>query len=85
MNSNRTTVGLVAVILGLLGFGWIGIHKFMMGYQRQAVIMIVSSILTCGIAACVWTIVSIIEGIIYLTKTDAEFDRVYSGGNQPWF
>jgi hypothetical protein len=47
--------------------------------------MIVATLLTCGIAGVVFTIISIVEGIIYLTKSDAQFDMEYSGGNKPWF
>ena len=35
--------------------------------------MLLSTILTCGIAGCVMHLVGLIEGIIYLTKTDEEF------------
>ena len=85
MSTNRQTAGIIALVLGILGFGWIGVHKFMMGYNKYGIIMIVATLLTCGIAGVVFTIISIVEGIIYLTKSDAQFDMEYSGGNKPWF
>ncbi len=30
-------------------------------------------------------VVGIIEGVIYITKSDEDFDRIYVQGNQPWF
>jgi hypothetical protein len=47
--------------------------------------MLLVSILTCGIGAIPMGIIGFIEGIIYLTKSDEEFNRVYSTGNKGWF
>lgn len=84
-NTNKTTAGLIALILGLLGFGWLGIHKFVMGYNKQGVIYLLISALTCGIGAAVMTIISIVEGVVYLTKSDADFHRDYVIGRKEWF
>lgn len=40
---------------------------------------------TCGVGASIMGIVGLIEGIIYLTKTDAEFEAMYVTGRKPWF
>lgn len=55
-----------AGILGIL-LGWLGVHKFILGYTTEGILMIVFSIFTCGIAG---SLIGLIEGIIYLTKTD---------------
>jgi hypothetical protein len=39
----------------------------------------------CGIPTLAVAIVGLIEGITYLTKTDAEFERIYMIGRKPWF
>ena len=39
------------------------------------------TVLTCGFMK----IVAIVEGIIYLTKTDAEFVQTYQIGTKEWF
>ncbi len=39
----------------------------------------------CGIPTLVVAIVGLIEGITYLTNTDAEFERIYMTGRKPWF
>jgi hypothetical protein len=47
--------------------------------------MLLSTILTCGIAAGVFHVVGLIEGILYLTKNDEEFYRTYIVGRKEWF
>jgi len=71
---------LLAIFLGCLG-----IHKFIMGYSKEGIIMLLVSILSCGIAAGVMAIIGLIEGIIYLTKSDEEFIKTYIEGKKGWF
>ena len=71
---------LLAGILGIL-FGSLGIHKFVLGYNKEGIIQIVISFVTCGAAG----IIGFIEGIIYLTKSDDDFYNTYQVGKRPWF
>ena len=71
---------IVAGVLALL-IGSLGIHKFILGYTKEGIIQIVISVVTCGIAG----IIPFIEGIIYLTKSDADFYNTYQVGRRPWF
>ena len=71
---------LLCGILGIL-FGYLGIHKFILGYTKEGIIQIIVSIVTCGIGG----IIGFIEGIIYLTKSDEEFYQTYQVGRKPWF
>jgi len=73
----KLVAGLLAIFLGSLA-----IHKFYLGYKKEAIIHLVISILTCTFAG--W-IIGLIEGIIYLTKSDAEFVATYVTGRKPWF
>lgn len=83
------------VLAGLLGIflGWAGVHKFILGYQKEGIIMLVGSVigfvLTClGIGVLIiWamSIIGLIEGIIYLTKSDNDFYEIYQKGRRPWF
>jgi hypothetical protein len=41
--------------------------------------------LTCGILGLVTHIIGIIEGIVYLTKSDQDFVRIYVDGRREWF
>ena len=70
---DRTTAGILAILLG----GW-GVHKFYMGNTTTALIHI---LLCCGGL----NIIGIIEGIIYLTKTDDEFHQLYVVEKKQWF
>jgi TM2 domain-containing membrane protein YozV len=78
----------LAGILGIL-FGALGIHKFILGYTKEGVIMLAVTIIigffTCGIGASAMGIIGLIEGIIYLTKSDEEFYNTYQVGKKPWF
>ncbi|TBL77334.1 TM2 domain-containing protein [Paenibacillus thalictri] len=64
---SRVTAGVLAILLG--GFG---IHKFYLGKIGIGIVYL----LFC------WTgipsIIGLIEGILYLTKTDSEFQQKYA-------
>jgi TM2 domain-containing membrane protein YozV len=78
--SNKIPAGVCGILLGALG-----VHKFILGYTGAGLTMLLVSILTCGIAAGVMHIIGLIEGIIYLTKSDDEFVRTYVDGRKEWF
>lgn len=63
---------IVAGVCALL-IGGIGVHKFILGYNKEGIIQIILSIISCGILG----IIPFIEGIIYLTKSDNEFYQTY--------
>jgi TM2 domain-containing membrane protein YozV len=71
---------ITAGILGIL-VGGLGIHKFVLGYTNEGIIQIVISVFTCGAGG----IIGLIEGIIYLTKSDEEFVRTYIQNKKGWF
>ncbi len=78
--SNKIAAGICGILLGSLG-----VHKFILGYTGTGLIMLVVTVLTCGIGGCVMGLIGLIEGIIYLTKSDDEFVRVYVDGRKEWF
>jgi TM2 domain-containing membrane protein YozV len=80
----RASSKLPAGICGIL-LGGLGIHKFILGYNGAGVTMLLVSILTCGIGYPVMHLIGLIEGIIYLTKSDEEFVRTYVDGRREWF
>ena len=73
--SKKVLAGVLAILLGGLG-----IHKFVLGYTKEGVIQLILGIL-CGIGA----LIGLIEGIIYLTKSDEDFDKIYVQGRKGWF
>lgn len=78
--NNGENKKVIAGILAIL-FGSLGIHKFILGYNKEGIIQIVISFVTCGIGG----FIGFIEGIIYLTKSDEEFYNTYQVGKRPWF
>lgn len=71
---------LVAGLCGIL-LGGFGVHKFILGYTTEGIIQIVITFVTCGAGS----IVGLIEGIIYLTKSDEDFVRTYIQNKKGWF
>lgn len=76
----KIAAGVLAILLGGLG-----IHKFYLGYTKEGVIMLLVSLLTCGLGASVMSVIGIVEGILYLTKTDEEFVETYVTNQKTWF
>jgi TM2 domain-containing membrane protein YozV len=72
----KVVAGICAIVVG--GFG---VHKFLLGYTTEGIIQIVLTFITCGLAG----IIPIIEGIIYLTKSDEEFVQTYIQNKKGWF
>ena len=79
-NKDRVAAGLLAIFVGSLG-----IHKFYLGYNKEGTITLVISLATCGAGAAVMSIIGLIEGIIYLTKTEDDFQYTYVDGYKGWF
>lgn len=83
---------ILAGVLGII-FGGLGVHKFILGYNKEGGILlalwIIGAVLSCvGIGVLlIWAlgIIGLIEGIIYLTKSDEEFYNTYQVGKKPWF
>jgi TM2 domain-containing membrane protein YozV len=76
----KIAAGVCGILLGALG-----IHKFILGYTTQGIIMLLVSILTIGLAAPIMGIIGLIEGILYLTKSDEDFSRTYIQSKKGWF
>lgn len=79
-SNKKLAAGLLAIFLGYLG-----IHKFVLGYNTAGLIMLLVTVLTCGLAGFVMGVIGVIEGIIYLTKTPAEFEATYIQSEKQWF
>jgi len=79
---------LAAGICGIL-LGSFGVHKFILGYTTEGIIMVtvwvLGLIFLCGIPSAIITIIAIIEGVIYLTRSDEEFSNTYIRGKKGWF
>ncbi len=95
LSDQKLIIGLVAIFLGSLG-----IHKFMLGYNHEGMLMLAGTVLG-GLLGSLLSflivpalllvlpfamgLIGIIEGIIYLTKSEAEFESIYLKGRKVWF
>ncbi len=77
---SKVACGVVAILIGALG-----IHKFMLGNTTPGIIMACVSVLSCLTLWPVMSIIGIVEGIIYLTKSDEEFYQTYVVEKKAWF
>lgn len=85
---------ILAGVFGIL-LGGIGIHKFIIGYNREGIIMLSSQLISwiLAIASCgmlfflpfLVCVVGFVEGVVYLTKSDEEFVQTYITDKKPWF
>lgn len=80
VSSKKLAAGLLGIFLGAFG-----IHKFILGYTTSGVIMLAVTVLTCGFAGFVMGIIGLVEGILYLAKSDQEFRETYIDGAREWF
>lgn len=83
-DSKKLAAGLLGIFLGAFG-----IHKFILGYNTAGIIMLcvslVGGFLTCGAVTGIMGVIGLIEGILYLTKSDAEFYQTYIANKREWF
>lgn len=79
---SRGVAGLLAILMG-----WCGLHYFYIGKTSAGVLFLLIAILSCGVLATVTTILSIIQGVLFFTSTQQEFEQkwVYSPSNFPLF
>lgn len=86
--SKRVLAGVLAIVLGGLG-----VHKFVLGYNTEGLILLggtlASLVLSCVIIGAFTIVIpgliGLIEGIIYLTKSDEEFVYTYQTNKKAWF
>ena len=87
-DKSKLVAGLLAIFLG--GFG---AHKFYLGYNAAGVTLLVlyisGFIFSFLLIGFLWLwipgLIALIEGIVYLTKSDYEFEQIYVVGDRPWF
>lgn len=81
-SSDKFAVGILAIF-----FGRFGIHKFLLGYVREGLILlgVSSGLLIFGHSADLVGIIGIVEGIIYMSKSTQDFAKIYVSGKRKWF
>lgn len=76
----RSEKKLAAGLLGLL-LAPFAANKFYLGYISEGIIQVVLNLVTCGVAS----VIPFIEGIIYITMSDEQFDQTYVQNKKGWF
>ncbi len=79
----KKKAGWCAILLGGLG-----IHKFILGYNRAGTTMLVIALvgwIFFAVPLLVISLIALIEGVIYLRKSDADFAATYVQGRREWF
>ena len=84
---SKSDVSSKKLVAGLLGIflGGLGIHKFYLGMTNPGLVMLLVSLLTCGVGWTVMHTIGLIEGILYLTKSDDDFEKQYLIEQKAWF
>ena len=79
----QSEVGQKKLLAGILGIviRWTGAHRFVLGDTTGGIIRLVIALLTCGLGG----LIGLVEGIIYLTKSDEDFQKIYIEGKKAWF
>jgi len=72
---SKVVAGILAIVLGALG-----VHRFYLGDTTGGIIR-----LALGFCFGIGWIIGIIEGIIYLTKSDEDFQKIYVEQKKGWF
>ena len=72
----KISAGICGILLGALG-----IHRFILGDTKGGILRILITVVTCGAGS----IIGLIEGIIYLTKSDEDFVELYINQKKGWF
>lgn len=81
---DHVAAGLLAIFLG-----WLGVHKFYLGYNTSGFIMlgvsVLGGIVTLSVAVWAIWVIAIVEGVFYLTKSQTEFEQMYVLNKREWF
>ncbi|MEZ6139017.1 MAG: GYF domain-containing protein [Zavarzinella sp.] len=76
VNNTKMVAGILAITVGIFG-----IHKFYLGFPMAGVLHILMNLFTCGMTS----VLSFVEGILYLVKPPKQFYRETIVGKKEWF
>lgn len=82
-DKSRVTAGFLAVFLGAFGA-----HKFYLGYKGAGVAMLLITVFgwpLLFIPSWIMGLIGLIEGVLYLLRSDTEFRDTYVTGRRAWF
>lgn len=76
----RIVAGILAICLGVFG-----VHKFYLGFTGAGLTMLLLTVLSLFVLAPITAIISFVEGLLYLLKTDQDFYQDYEVKHRAWF
>ena len=82
-SSSKIVAGILAILLGGLG-----VHKFYLGCTTAGIIMLLVFIfgfILLGLPSLIIAVIAFIEGLIYLFKSDDDFEQTYVNNKKCWF
>lgn len=90
VQNSSSTEGKSKIVAALLAFflGGLGIHKFYLGCNNAGIIMLVvflGGFILLGIPSLIIGVIAFIEFIMYLIKSDEEFQQTYVDNKKCWF
>jgi len=74
VGSKKLTAGLLGILIG-----WTGAHRFYLGDTTGGLLRLLLNLI------CIAGVIGLIEGIIYLTKSDEDFYETYIVDQKAWF
>ncbi len=81
--NKQVTAGFGGIILGALG-----VHKFILGYNTEGVIMLaialVGGYFTYGLALLLLQLLGLVEGMTYLNMSSENFIQTYIVNKRRW-
>ncbi len=81
--SSKLIAGLLAIFIGCLG-----VHKFYIGCTTAGIVMLVVFLfgfILLGLPSLIIAVIAFIEGLIYLFKSDDDFEQIYINNKKCWF
>lgn len=87
--SKKVAAGICGILIGGLG-----IHKFVLGFNTAGILMLLATVIGSVSGVCLIVpllapmamgVIGLIEGILYLTKSDEEFYQAYAIQKREWF
>ncbi|MFC0341218.1 TM2 domain-containing protein [Paracoccus niistensis] len=82
-DKNKFIAGLLALF-----FGTFGVHKFYLGFNKAGLIMLACTLLgwiVFFLPTMIVGVIAFIEAIIYMTRSDEQFQETYEIRRKEWF
>ena len=86
-HSSGISPRLIAGVLAIM-FGYLGVHKFYLGRNIAGVVTLLiffGGFFLLAFPSFIIVLASIMEGVLFLSRSDEKFEQLYIHGNKSWF